>query len=724
MASETQHVAGARLLAISEAYLDFASHCRSSHVTYTTVKVLNLRKNFLGMAQIASEPCHRAQSRISGSHPQTSPLLRETRAVARARIAAAAPRTTYGKHKNKLLPLTGSQFKRSNQVDESDERPEPSPLRKRVPVAAQVLSDSEDSPLSDAEPHQQSRNPPSLAPGRRDSPTRHSKQWQAAQPIKRKTKPRSTSVGNGRLPLNQLILVTGSGSNAVTGKLPRQPKKAAVRDPISSAAQTLLDASISSGSDATPTKRKRNASLSAIRKRLRMSLPAYKSAEQLRKNHSVPKITASGSQALHAIGDGFDDTELTSRRERRVQKGNARRPRQHDYLFERMEALTLVSGPLPDVDFSSKTQGTLELKVEKDHEAIDNHEASSHSIAASDVIPPSRQPGSRCSRSVSFLDHDSHIVQAQLSSVSAPRREPSISLDTGEEDQDEGDDEAADTYVDEDDLQAADGASISDGDVRAASPSSSEHSPEPSTPPTARPFHVDRRNSFKQPQNHNSVALNFHRPAAPDARVPSISGKRLTMELNEPIMDDFEVNDLLLEDIGCIEHGDHIIERPPSPLKTDAVGHAQPRSILKNSTPHISSERNRPESTAANTRRNSMVKVHESRYFTSAKEHLDSIETSHPVVRKKSNSRYIEIPYSDDFVPETSPMKVDYSNAGQMHMLRRGSEAVWLSKVLPSRQTDLRQLTRMVSEENGTLSQAVRRRSSLSFRSPAVIRRG
>lgn len=658
------------------------------------------------MAQIASELCHRAQPRTSGSRPQTSPQ-RKTRAVARARIAATALKTTYGKHKNKLLPLTGSQFKRSDDLATTVDRSNRSPPRNLIPVALQVPSDAEYSPLSDAEPTNQSRNPPSLASGGRDSPTGYPKQPQSAQLNQRKAKPRATRVSKGRLPLNQLILVAGNGSDTHTGQLTREgtlsrkAKRAAARDPASSAARTLLDASISSDSDATPTKRKSNASLSAIRKRLRMQSSAYKSIEQLRRSQRATMITAAGNQALQVIGDGFDDIEFTSGRGRQVRKADSRKSRQRDYLFQGMQALTLVSGPMPDVEFASNTQGRLEFKVDRDQEVVKYHEGSSHAIDAPNVVPPSRQSGSRCARSVSFLDHDNHILRAQLCSISAPRREPSISLDTAEEDEDDGDDEAADTYVDEDDLQADDGASISDGDVRAELLSSPERSPEPGTPQSADSFRFSRRNSFTQRQNYHGVALDFHRLTAPGARLRSISRKLLTMELNEPMLDDFQVDDMLLEDPGCIEHTDNIADGPSSPIKSDRQGAAQPRSILKNSVPYVSSERNRPESTTANTRRNShAVEVHESRYFPAATKRLDFIETSQPVIRKKSNSRYIEVPYSDDFVPETSPGKMDYSNSKQMHALRRNSEAVWMSKVVPSRQKDLGQLTRMVSDQN------------------------
>jgi hypothetical protein len=116
-----------------------------------------------------------------------------------------------------------------------------------------------------------------------------------------------------------------------------------------------------------------------------------------------------------------------------------------------------------------------------------------------------------------------------------------------------------------------------------------------------------------------------------------------------------------------------------------------------------------------------MVDVEESRYFSAAKDQLDSTSTKPIIIRKKSSSRFyepIEVPYSDEMVLETSPRKQDYANKSQLHLLKRTNEALWTSSAAPVAQTDLASLTRSVSRENGTLSQSVRRRSSLRFQSP------
>jgi protein tyrosine phosphatase len=123
-----------------------------------------------------------------------------------------------------------------------------------------------------------------------------------------------------------------------------------------------------------------------------------------------------------------------------------------------------------------------------------------------------------------------------------------------------------------------------------------------------------------------------------------------------------------------------------------------------------------------------MTDVEESRYFNAAKDQLDSQGDSTPtkqtIIRKKSSSRFfypIEVPYSEEVVRETSPQKPDYTNTSQLHVLRRTNEAFWTSSAAIVPQTDLRSLTRSVSKDNGTLSQSVRRRSSLRFQSPMKV---
>jgi hypothetical protein len=345
-----------------------------------------------------------------------------------------------------------------------------------------------------------------------------------------------------------------------------------------------------------------------------------------------------------------------------------------------------------------------------------------------------------------------------LASVSAPRRQPSIALgsedgveeeddgdEAGDEDEDE-DDEAADTYLDQDELPPEEHCVNVDEVCEIQTHLPGAHS-QPGSPP---PKIVHRMQYGQRPlaPGSNGFISDANRPRTPSFRRRTFSGRPLLNEVNEPIVDDFQVDDMLLDDEGgedltamrgSIEYittninrnpyeipGGEALTRSPSrnPQALGRTSSTQPKSILKNGTPHISSDTNRPESTAANTRRNSMVDVEESRYFSAAKDQLDSASTKHTIIRKKSSSRFfepIEVPYSDEMVLETSPKKLDYTNRSQLHLLKRTNEALWTSSAAPVPQTDLRSLTRSVSRDNGTLSQSVRRRSSLRFQSPKQL---
>lgn len=141
----------------------------------------------------------------------------------------------------------------------------------------------------------------------------------------------------------------------------------------------------------------------------------------------------------------------------------------------------------------------------------------------------------------------------------------------------------------------------------------------------------------------------------------------------------------------------------------------------------VSDSTTRQEATDANTRRNSTVDLAESRYFTDASNMLRPPDpASHRIVPRRRSSYFdrnadIEIVDSEYLVPETSPELPDYTNASDLHVLRRNTEAVWSSNIV-SAPKDLRSLTRSVSREHGTLSQSVRRRQSMPFQSPTKVR--
>ena len=134
----------------------------------------------------------------------------------------------------------------------------------------------------------------------------------------------------------------------------------------------------------------------------------------------------------------------------------------------------------------------------------------------------------------------------------------------------------------------------------------------------------------------------------------------------------------------------------------------------------------RLEATEANTRRNSMIEVAESRYFSDAANSLRSLDPARHVIIPRRRSRHwpladVEVADSERTVLETSLEPPDYMTLSNLNVVRRSSEAVWTSS-LPTAPKDLKSLTRSVSREHGTLSQYVKRKPSLPFQSPTIVR--
>jgi hypothetical protein len=719
------------------------------------------------------------------------------RISAQARIAASAPKTTYGKHKNKLLPLTGSQFLRNDILGTVEKRAVAKDLIQRT----DQQSSADESPLSDTEPAGKKQSNRQVA-ARKRQPRAPIKPASAAKPMRReagdipgeqpdtqeveerssrspslrrdknhqrsrrstpcahkKGKLRSAGVVRGRLPLNELVLVAEARNDDVSS-IPNKTNKTLLRDPISSSAQPLIAAVSSGQSETTPAKRKAKAPLSAIRKRLRTPTSGHKSLEHLRRKYNAAQITPTGSQARQIVGDGFEHAELTPNHPFRCTVKNARR--QRGPLLAGLKALSLASGPLPEVVFLGESDPS-QLKFVKDDTSDRNEDAPGYGAPAT-TTPSTGVSKSSSNRRVSFNYDAERTISAQLASVSAPRRQPSVALgsedeveeeddgdEAGDEDEDDDDDdEAADTYLDRDELPPEEHHINVDGIREIQTHLPSAHS-QPKNPAPELAHCIQHVQQPMAPA-FNVFVADANRPRTPSFRRRTFSGRPLLNEVNEPIVDDFQVDDMLLDDEGgedlttmCgsseyittnLNRDPHQIPSGEVPIrsasrepqeKQEAFGRTssiQPRSILKNGTPQISSDTNRPESTAANTRRNSMVDVEESRYFSAAKEQLGSTSTKHTIIRKKSSSRFfepVEVPYSDQVVLETSPKKPDYTNKSQLHLLKRTNEALWTSSAAPVPQTDLASLTRSVSRDNGTLSQSVRRRSSLRFQSPRKL---
>jgi hypothetical protein len=418
-----------------------------------------------------------------------SAIDHETRASAQARIATSAPKLTYGKHKNSLLPLTGIQFLHSNVIDAANDRNRLAASNAIIPVTDQRSSDADDSPLSEAEPIAEKHNSRASSSRTRRVPvvttdkskTRpqrleagdvsdgdsssgdeeavsHSPKRIGTTPgqhvalsAHERAKRKPVGILRSRLPLNELVLVPDLSQPEGFGKLSKRDRMMLERDPISSSAQYMLDVVGSEDSDATPAKRKAKMPLSAIRKRLRTPTPKYKSLKNMRRKYHASQITPTGNQLRQIVGDGFDRSELTPIPHSRYATKHARR--QHEPLLPDLQALSLVAGPLPDVVFTSSSQ----LELEHNQRSPCDYTAQEPAMIAA----PSHGTDRLSSRRVEFQSIVDHDIFAQLSSVSAPRRERSVSLECGSEDGDEGDDEdddegdddeEADPYIDENEL--------------------------------------------------------------------------------------------------------------------------------------------------------------------------------------------------------------------------------------------------------------------------------
>ena len=702
----------------------------------------------------------------------------EDRMRAQARIAASAPKRTCGKHKNKPLLLTGSQFLRNDVFGTVDGRA----LTKDFVERTTQQSSADESPLSDAEPagnnqskrqaasrKRQPHAPTKLTSGvklrrleagylpsvqypdteededersscspsshRDKSAVDHHKPRRPAPSAHKIGKLKSAGVVTGRLPLNELALISGARNDDVF-KIPNKDRETLLKDPISSSAQPSIDAVSSGHSETTPAKRKAKVPLSAIRKRLRTPSSGCKSLKHLRRKYNAPQITPTGSQAKRIVGDGFERAELTPNYPFRYTVKHTRR--QREPLLVGSKALSLASGPLPEVVFTSESDPS-QLKFAK-YDPPDCSEGAAGYLAPATVTPSNVVSKPSFNRRVSFNNDVERAISAQLASVSAPRRQPSIALgsedeveedddgdDAGEEDED--DDEAADTYLDPDELPPEKHHIIVD-EIREIQTNPPGAQSQPGSPALELVHGIQRSQQPLAP-GPKGFASDVNRPRTPSFRRRTFSGRPPLNEVNEPIIDDFNVGDMLSdeevgEDLtaarGSVEYittnpnrDSHEItggevrmqssSRDPQGKKIfGRTSSAQPRSILKNRTPHVSSDTNRPESKAANTHRNSVVDVEVSRYFSAAKAQLYSTLTKHTIIRKKSSSRFfepIEVPYIDEMVLETSPRTT--------------------SSAAPVPQTDLASLTRSVTRDSGTLSQSVRRRSSLRFQCPKKL---
>ncbi|KJX96198.1 hypothetical protein TI39_contig742g00012 [Zymoseptoria brevis] len=540
------------------------------------------------------------------------------------------------------------------------------------------------------------------------------------------------------LPVDELILVASPPSPIQQNEFEQGADTEIVRvpDPI---ADTSSPAHGRTHRPDDDKEQLQEAPLTLHRKRLRTPKFTHKSIVELRKKRrtETPRLD---SKSDRIIGDGFSSTEIKTGRGSKVKSRKVRKTLTHV-----LEALQLEAGPLPEVEFQDSS---CELKMEED---LDEETKCAVADQHHDDDPFGPCNGVD-ERKVTFSDR----VFDQLSSISAPRRVYSISSDDSDDEQD----------LDDSELEEEEECQNEETESR---PDESEVEMQPTFRPAGLPVPVRTPRAVGTPViNHGAqstrssdrhlepimrsieksakplrvsggVTLDFRHVITPGTgpiQVPM--NKRRLMEVNDMIVDEAFVEQQEQSDLPS---DPYLLKGfGPPPDQQDST--RRPRSILRNHTPNTGDGTTGREFTSANTRRNSIVTTEDSDYFSTATGMLNhrSIQprtTSRRVVTQLAHDtaaldyfarkrREVHVVDSESVIPETSPERrpMDYITNLGTQMLRRAQEnPMSSSEALPGVPKNLKTLTRTVSRDNGTLSQAVRRRPSLPFQSPIKVRR-
>lgn len=503
-----------------------------------------------------------------------------------------------------------------------------------------------------------------------------------------------------RLPVNELFMVASPPHH--TGMDPTGSYHGVEsQDPITNVSSSPRKHNISPvvSDDERSAAKAVKTRLSDIRRRLTAPKWRHESFQKARRSKTETTMLMQTKYSEHRGRDGFATAELVvcSRPLSRPRK----QQRAHPPLTPRFNALQLGNGLLPDVEFVSPIKSELQAHSGVGYD-IPVRGAGNDERLRQHAGPSESQ---HSKRRVSF---DSRLreerIRVELSSISAPMRAPSESVSDDEHDDEEVKMESE--CIGEQDQEVSDGSILpddSDGEEAANNAEDAEY--------------TDLEDNSAVDRGHSGVTLDLRRPALLGQTSLSRSmQRRALMEVNERIV---EVPDASPATLFSI-HSATLLPAPAahSPRPTRI------KSILKNSTPMVLDRTSRPKHTESNTRRNSIVEVEESRYFTNATHRpLETDRTRHIIVPRRRSSYHdhveVEVPHTDLVVPQTSPQQIQYRNYHQLNVLRRTSEATWTSTMDPAPpKKDMKALTRTVSREHGTLSQSVRRRSSFPFQSP------
>nr|OQO28217.1 hypothetical protein B0A51_07280 [Rachicladosporium sp. CCFEE 5018] len=664
------------------------------------------------------------------------------------------PKITYGKKRPALLPLTAEQFRRSSIFEIPAEETEAQRRLPNVDQCAKHRVTAEDSQLSDAESSEEVSSTPvydvaeatkaSLSESRSRAAPRKSLKFASVSDVRPTDAPGRPSAASQHLhasprrrvrrpiaperhsPLNSLPnelllvpmqLLKGSGTSLLPAKPHIGFSFSLANDSVTSDNRYYDDDHGAGVAEDAPAVFRPKSGLTTHRKRLKTTMREHKTIRELQS-----KQEAGVNEPSHILpGDGFEKSELKVAHRLRL-KVRHRRKRRTEPLWQGFQELTLYAEAADEPEFLRAPvknepilgqTGTLALSANRPR-------AETESFADSDMI--SHDPGEikLPTAGPSAMSRQQELIAIELSSLSAPVRQYSVSVCSDEEAEEDGvDDGAAESYVDHEDI-AED--AIEDVVEVESDPQEVDASAEDAGDGA---FIVDFRSS--------------HLRGNPGLmRCPS---RRNLMEVNETIFDDpnaYPDKDIMLDD-AQISIASPTGQRLP-----------QPRSILKCSTVTRMPIEAGPELTARNTRRNSRIPTtrsthfsspppssdpdselmldEESRYFTSAQQQLAASPAQpRSIIRKKSNNPQVgytygdatdvQVPYSGSLtVVETSPIRQRFSDESQLRILKCGGDVVWQAeRDVREVEQNLGRLTRRVSMEHGTLSRGSRRRRSIAF---------
>ncbi|EMC91861.1 hypothetical protein BAUCODRAFT_160504 [Baudoinia panamericana UAMH 10762] len=661
------------------------------------------------------------------------------------------------------LPLTGSQFARKDPYDipSSDDEIGAEEANQQAQRAVSKREDpsSDSSALSDAElvstgqsgaqytdrPSRQEFSYAAAAGGRLKAAVGSARVQKAVTGVTQGSKAKSTHTGKAprrpvaiiksarnavevarskaaskvhlrRLPVSELVCVSSL------------PDTAAMPEPVSSApAIHVQDPIVDSVSQGQGHQARR------FRSKQQLSAPALKQKflRPQRRGHSftLPFLanTTNGRQ-----GDGFEDTErLVSYRPKQKRKRKCT-------AALTFAALSISGGPLPEVHFDPALSDVkLEVSSAPMPYANLNDEADPGILAKG-------SDGLGSQRKVS-LNGRTELIMAQLSSVKAPERQYSDSEASDEDDASENDD------MEPDAVQAANEDQMNEGMTEEHEPPEQTLSPRQGTEAQLRGAMEDVEDVVDM-QSDGGVTWDFRRSRMPGAYPKSSQSRKDVNKADSDVSFEFrrhpmpgtyprsshamiEVNEVIEEVVDpTVRMSNHagfgrnqLLGYDATKTLTEGARPRRLRSVLKKGSQTGPDSSCKAEDTAANTRRNSTIRVEDSHYFTTATDMLRVPDPVKHIIVPRRRPSYlddanVQVPNSEGDVPETSQMPPDYTYQSQLKALREHMAGMAMPDPAIDAPRDLRTLIRSVSRGNGTLSQSVRRRPSLPFQSPTKVR--